>query len=339
MEIQAILLGRPHADASGVSPRPLLDIVELSDGSAIRRIAVGDHQGNYLETYSTLGYLAASTERVGLGPYVTNIVGRDPGVHAAALASLDALSSGRAYFVLGRGDGAVRNLGLTSSSIGEMAESIETIRALLTAGEAVTESGRRITLRWPSYPVDVPLYLAASGPRMTEVALEVADGLYTAAGLTDERVPALRSRVGEMRPDDDFDVWWVTRFGLGETRHAALSLVREGLSSIGNHALRGSTFESQGVPPELWRPLGEYHRRYDWARKSAANTDGPTNADLMVELGLEDYFLERFGIVGTPPEVVGRIRELEDRGVDKVVINIHTRRELELFVEEVEPHI
>lgn len=337
MQIHAVLLARPTVGSSGVTAEHLLDLAEMTDGSTIRRIAVGDHQGNYLEAYTALGHLSAITTRVEIGPYVTNIASRDAGVHAAALASLDALSHGRAYFVLGRGDGAVRNIGLTAASVDQVVESIRAIRDLLTTGRAVMGSGRRMTLRWPHHPIPVPLYVAAAGPRMTDAAIRAADGLYAASGLGAANVDRVRDRVAALRPREEFDVWWVTRFGIGDTREEAAGQIHEGLSSIGNHALRGASYDAQGVPRELWDRLAEYHRRYDWARKSTA--DGPSNVDTMLELGLDEYFLERFGIAGTPAEVVHRMRELAERGVDKVVINIHSRRALKLFMEQVEPNI
>jgi 5,10-methylenetetrahydromethanopterin reductase len=339
MEIQAILLARPEPAGSGVSAEPLLELARLADRApVIRRVAVGDHQGNYLETYTALGHLAGVTERVELGPYVTNVVGRDPGVHAAALSSLDALSGGRAYAVLGRGDGALRNLGLSASTLDTMREAVTVMRALLATGSAETQSGRRIRLNWPRYPVDVPLYLAASGPRMTELAAETADGLYTATGLLPENIERLRDRIhaGRARTGraDDLEVWWVTRFGLGRTRLDAMGLVREGLSSIGNHALRGAAHDELDVPEGVRGALDEYHRRYDYARKSVARP-GPSNADLMEALGLENYFLERFGIVGTAAEVSQRLADLAERGVDRIVINIHTLDELRMLIEDV----
>ena len=54
-----------------------------------------------LDSYTTLGYLAAATERVRLGTLVTGITYRNVAHLAKIVASLDVLSSGRAECGLG----------------------------------------------------------------------------------------------------------------------------------------------------------------------------------------------------------------------------------------------
>ena len=59
-----------------------------------------------------LALAARATERLGLGPAVTNPVTRHPAVTAAAVATLQVESEGRAVVVFGRGDSAVLQLGI-----------------------------------------------------------------------------------------------------------------------------------------------------------------------------------------------------------------------------------
>lgn len=54
-----------------------------------------------LEGYTTLGYLAASTDRVKLGTVVTGVTYRHPGLLVKNVNTLDVLSGGRAFFGLG----------------------------------------------------------------------------------------------------------------------------------------------------------------------------------------------------------------------------------------------
>jgi F420-dependent oxidoreductase-like protein len=54
-----------------------------------------------LEAYTTLGYVAARTERMGLGVLVTGVVYRHPGLLAQIVATLDVLSGGRARLGIG----------------------------------------------------------------------------------------------------------------------------------------------------------------------------------------------------------------------------------------------
>lgn len=62
---------------------------------------VGAIDDPMLEGYTTLGYLAAITERVQLGLLVTGVTYRHPGLLAKIVATLDVLSGGRAMLGLG----------------------------------------------------------------------------------------------------------------------------------------------------------------------------------------------------------------------------------------------
>ncbi|HEY5221735.1 MAG TPA: LLM class F420-dependent oxidoreductase [Microbacteriaceae bacterium] len=108
-----------------------------AEAAGIARLTVMDHLwqiDNYgpperemLEAYTTLGFLAAHTERVLLHTLVTGVVYREPGLLAKQITTLDVLSGGRA----GLGIGAAWNeaeshgLGLPFPSISERFERLE----------------------------------------------------------------------------------------------------------------------------------------------------------------------------------------------------------------------
>jgi F420-dependent oxidoreductase-like protein len=56
-----------------------------------------------LEAYTTLGFLAAQTERIRLGTMVTAVTYRPPALLVKAVTTVDALSGGRAWFGVGAG--------------------------------------------------------------------------------------------------------------------------------------------------------------------------------------------------------------------------------------------
>jgi alkanesulfonate monooxygenase SsuD/methylene tetrahydromethanopterin reductase-like flavin-dependent oxidoreductase (luciferase family) len=175
---------------------------------------------------------------------------------------------------------------------------------------------------------------------MLGAAGRVADGLYVGTGVTTEDVLDAKERIaagaasaGRPAP---CDLWWVTRFAVADSRDEAIARVEESLSSMGNHALRGDPGEKR-VPRDLRRALAQYHERYDWARKNPLAGGRSPNAELMTELGLREYFLERFGIVGTPVEIVERLRELAARGVERVVLTVGSREELDVVGERILP--
>jgi alkanesulfonate monooxygenase SsuD/methylene tetrahydromethanopterin reductase-like flavin-dependent oxidoreductase (luciferase family) len=61
----------------------------------------GRSEDPMLEGYTTLGYVAAITERVKLGLLVTGVTYRHPGLLAKIVTTLDVLSGGRAMLGIG----------------------------------------------------------------------------------------------------------------------------------------------------------------------------------------------------------------------------------------------
>ena len=89
--------------------------------------AIGPPEHEMLEAYTTLGYLAASTERVRLHALVTGVVYRSPGLLAKIATTLDVLSGGRAILGLGAAwnEEEARGLGLAFPPLAERFERLE----------------------------------------------------------------------------------------------------------------------------------------------------------------------------------------------------------------------
>lgn len=136
-----------------------------------------------------LGFLAARTQRIGLGAGVLQIPARTPAATAMAAAGLDSLSEGRFRLGLGvsgpqvsEGWHGVR----FARPLARTREYVDVVRLAL-ARQPLTYDGGLITLPLPDGPgkplrlmttrrPQVPIYLAAVGPRNLELAGEIADG-------------------------------------------------------------------------------------------------------------------------------------------------------------------
>jgi 5,10-methylenetetrahydromethanopterin reductase len=319
--------------------------IRRADDYGFDRISVGDTQLNNFECFTALGVAAQHSARAMLGPGVTNPVTRDVGVMANSLASLNALSAGRMFCLMARGDGAVHNAGLKPATVDQIAEYFLAVKGLLNTGYG-TLNGRTIRLPWAGkYEQKVPLYLVAEGPRMLRLAGQIADGAFVGAGLTSEVVQDALSKIAAGaesagRTLADLDIWWDTRSGVALTRADAMHRARESLASVGNHVFRAG-FEGKHAPPELHDKLRDYARRFDYSEKGTSAQNGP----LMDELGLTDYFEERFGVIGTPEQVVDRLCSLAKSGVDQVSLASHDRGlkgvpdSITLLGESVLPHV
>jgi alkanesulfonate monooxygenase SsuD/methylene tetrahydromethanopterin reductase-like flavin-dependent oxidoreductase (luciferase family) len=139
----------------------------------------GDERGERgpLDVWTQLAALAASTERVRLGPLVAATAFHPAGVLARMAASIDEVSGGR--FVLGLGTGwnevEFRAFGFPFDRlVSRFEEAFGIVRRLL-AGERVTFAGRFQTVTdavlLPPPERRVPLMIGGSGPRLLAISL------------------------------------------------------------------------------------------------------------------------------------------------------------------------
>ena len=139
-----------------------------------------DSQFLLREVWTTLAIAASATSTIRLGPCVTNFATRHPSVTAAATGTLDELAPGRVALGVGTGDSSVKTLGWKPTRLAEMRTDIELVRRLMR-GDQVEFSGRAMrTTATPSH--EVPIYMAASGPRALALAGELCDGVIVLAG-------------------------------------------------------------------------------------------------------------------------------------------------------------
>src|SRR3954447_4781678 len=113
------------------------DVAARAEQAGYDRVSVMDHvwqighlgppEHEMLEAYTTLGFLAAKTERVKLLTVVTAVVYREPGLLAKAVTTLDVLSGGRAMLGIGAAwnQEESRGLGLFFPSTAERFERLE----------------------------------------------------------------------------------------------------------------------------------------------------------------------------------------------------------------------
>ena len=169
------------------------------------------------DAVTTLAVVASHTERIGVAAGVVPVQTRTPVVLGMTAASLGHVAPGRVALGLGLSSQAIVGdwNGLPfSHAVGQIREAVEIIRRVLT-GDKVTFEGRwyrcrnfRLAIAPPPRPV--PIYLAALGPRMLELAGEIADGVLL-NWIAPEGVPAALRHVEQGarragRSLADFDV-------------------------------------------------------------------------------------------------------------------------------------
>ena len=184
---------------------------------------------------------AAVTESIKVGSGVASIWTRNPGLLAATFVTLDDLAPGRILLGLGAWwEPLASKVGVTRRQpLRAMRETVEVTRLLL-AMERVTYHGEFVHLddvqidvvHGDTSPRAVPIYVGATGPKMLELAGEIADGVllnylvspsYNADALTAIQAGAARSG----RTLEDLDRPQLVVCSLDEDRSRALDRARE----------------------------------------------------------------------------------------------------------------
>jgi F420-dependent oxidoreductase-like protein len=112
---------------------------------------VGKIDEPMLESYATLSYLAALTQRARLGVLVTGVVYRHPGILIKTVTTLDVLSGGRAYLGIGAAwnEQESRGLGVPFPPLKERFERLEEtlkIAKQMWSGQAAPFQGKHYHL-------------------------------------------------------------------------------------------------------------------------------------------------------------------------------------------------
>src|SRR5919107_5559633 len=137
------------ADEAGVDTVWVADHLLQADPTA------GPDDTEMLEAYTTLGFLAARTERARLGTMVTGVTFRPPALLVKAVTTLDVLSGGRAWLGLGAGyhGEEAEAMGLPLPPTAERFERLEeTLRIALQmwAGDEAPYAGEHYRLQRPA---------------------------------------------------------------------------------------------------------------------------------------------------------------------------------------------
>jgi 5,10-methylenetetrahydromethanopterin reductase len=150
-----------------------------------RRAWCYDSPALYPDVWMTLALAAERTSQIGLGPAVLVPSLRHPMVNAAAIATLSQLAPDRVAVAVGAGFTGRYTLGQRAMRWTDVSAYVGTLRTLLR-GETASWEGAVIRMIHPAgfspgRPLDIPIVIAADGPRGRQVAQELGDGVFGAA--------------------------------------------------------------------------------------------------------------------------------------------------------------
>jgi 5,10-methylenetetrahydromethanopterin reductase len=297
-----------------------------------------DSQSLCADPLVRMGAWATATTRLKLSTGVTNPLTRHPAVIAASIATVQSMSGGRAVLGIGRGDSALAYLGYAPVRLEAFRRTLEDLQTLLSGGEApfgrfaatdeapLLESmslGGRPTgaaLQWlPKDLPKTPLDVAATGPKVIEMASTLAERVTFSVGAAPERVQwavdlaraARRSRgLSEAGVSLGIQVIVVCRQSIEAARESALPFVTP--------LARFQVIQGKAAGPQTEADEANFEtirRGYDMNKHADMHAN-----DKIIGGALTPDFVERFAVVGPPERCVERLIELARLGVERFVV-------------------
>lgn len=265
------------------------------------------------EPYVLLGAVAQCTHRIRLATCVTNPLTRHPSVTAAAFASLAELVGARTMLGISVGDSALKTLGKEPATRSQLTACVHQLRTLL-AGEAVTIDGEHAAKLAYAGGDRVPIYIAASGPRMLRLAGALADGVVLMNGVAPELLSAACALVDAGAREAGRDpsavrrVAWAACHVSDQDPEGSIAACKYNVARTILRNLPGD------VDARARDVAAQVRARYDYAQHGRANAD-------FARL-IPDDIVQRFAFAGTTASLRAAIEAAAEAGVDEVALAI-----------------
>jgi F420-dependent oxidoreductase-like protein len=176
----------------GTNPAELVPLAQEAERLGFDSVWAAEAWGT--DAVTVLAWIAAVTSRIKVGSAIMQMPGRSPANTAMTAATLDLMSGGR--FILGLGTSGPQVVEgwhgqPWGKPLGKTREYVEIVRAALRRevvehegehyrvpydGPGATGLGKPLKLMLRPLRADIPIYLAAIGPRNVALAAEIADG-------------------------------------------------------------------------------------------------------------------------------------------------------------------
>jgi alkanesulfonate monooxygenase SsuD/methylene tetrahydromethanopterin reductase-like flavin-dependent oxidoreductase (luciferase family) len=313
-------------------------LAERADRYGYAMIGIADTPGNAMDPWVSATVVARASQRARVSLTVTNLLTRHPAVSAAAIASLDHISNGRAVLGIGAGHSGTKNVGLPKSRAKDLAEGVTFIKTLLKGQPASLGTA---TAHLPWIKRAPPVFLAASHPQPLQAAGRTADGAFANFGLAAENIAASEQQIAAGakaagRAPEDLEIWQIGALDCNEDRDAARGKVGAMLAFLAGYVIGDKNLETRGVPEPLRAPLLELRQRY-------STRPGEADIKLVDELGLFDYLSRRLAICGNPQDCLTQALGAKAAGAKRLMLTVSLAsdpvRTVELFGEHVLPKL
>lgn len=292
-------------------PGRVAELAQRVEGWGFDGLLVADSQNLTADIWVELALAGAATERIMLGPGVTNPVTRHPAVTASAAATLQSETAGRAVLGLGRGDSALTQLGKHPVSSSELERALMAIQGYLR-GEAVEIDGTSSQIRWLAEAElsKVPVALGATGPRVIAIGARHCEQLDFTVGAEPSRLRWAIETARGAAPAGGPSLGAYVNVAVHPDQAAARELVRGSAAIFARFAAEGAP--ADGLSDVTRRGIARLAGDYDESRHGLAAAGHARE--------LDDEFIDRFAIAGPPEHVSERLKQLGALGIDRVIV-------------------
>jgi probable F420-dependent oxidoreductase len=264
------------------------------------------------EPYVIYAQMLAATERIMVGPFVTNPATRDPTVTASLFATLNDMFGNRTICGIGRGDSARRVLGKPPTTLAETEAAMHVIKEL-AEGRSITTPAGEVRIPWVR-DGRLDVWMAGYGPKALALVGRRADGFILQLAdpvilrWTVERVRAAAAEAG--RDPSSIAICVAAPAYVGDDLAHAREQCRWFGGMVGNHvADLVARYGTDGDIPEVLTDYIRAREGYDYSHHGRAGN--PSTAFV------PDEIVDRFCVLGTVEDHLARLRELESLGVDQ----------------------
>jgi probable F420-dependent oxidoreductase len=256
--------------------------------------------------------ILAETDKIIVGPMVTNPGTRDWTVTASTYATLNEMYGNRTICGIGRGDSAVRVTNGAPTTLKTLRESIHVIRELANS-RPVEYNGATLQFPW-STGSTLDVWVAAYGPLALKLAGEVGDGFILQLADVDIAAWMIKTvrDAAEAAGRDPMSVKFCVAapMYIGDDGEHMRDQCRWFGGMVGNHV--ADIVAKYGMHGDVPEALTDYiagRESYDYNEHGRA---GNTHTSFV-----PDEIVDRFCIMGTAKEHIEKLEVLKALGVDQ----------------------
>jgi F420-dependent oxidoreductase-like protein len=310
----------------GIGPEDQLQLVQEAERLGYDSLWAAEAYGS--DAATVLAWLAAGTNEIKLGSAIFQMPGRSPAMTAMTAATIDELSGGRMVLGIGSSGPQVAE-GWHGQRFGHhlqrTREYVEVVRKAL-ARERLDYHGETIELPLPEGPgkalklmiaprqARIPIYLAAIGPKNTELAGEIADGwiptFFSPEHVAELRALLERGAARSGRSLGGFDIAPVVNAYVSDDREQARNFMRPVLALyIGGMGSRKQNFYNQLV------------QRYGFADAARQIQDLYLDGKkVQAGAAIPDELIDMVSLCGPRDVVRDRLAAFRDAGVGTLMV-------------------